>query len=228
MSQLKRGFSYANVVATLALFLAVSGGVVYAASLGKNSVKSSNIAANAVKAKDIAANAVTNAKIKKNAVTNGKVRNGAVNRKKLAKGTLAGLQVADFSAASVPGLTVEPPSGTPVPITGTASFTPAAGKSYELLTELKGTPVDANGPGGEACFANVTVLANGVPVGFANIFASASAPPPFTVEPIGGSATALGLQQAGQPQTLSVLAFGSTGCGAGTTASLRATVVELG
>ena len=43
MKELRRTFSYANVVATVALFLAVSGGVVYAAStLGKNTVKSKN------------------------------------------------------------------------------------------------------------------------------------------------------------------------------------------
>ena len=59
MKELRRTFSYANVVATVALFLAVSGGVVYAAStLGKNTVKSKNIAANAVKARNLAKNAV--------------------------------------------------------------------------------------------------------------------------------------------------------------------------
>lgn len=239
MNRVKHGLSYANVVATLALFLAVSGGAVYAASnLGKNSVKSSNIATNAVKSrnlaknavktKDIAANAVTSAKVKKSAITGGKVRNGALTRGKFAAGTLAGLQVADVQAASVPGLTTPSESGTAVPLTGTATFTPVAGKSYELLTELKGNPVDANGPGGGACFANVTVLVNGVPIGFAGIFASASAPPPFNFEPIGSSSVALGLQQAGQPQTLAVSSFGSGGCGPETAASLRAVVVQLG
>lgn len=239
MSRVKRGLSYANVVATLALFLAVSGGVVYAASnLGKNSVKSSNIATSAVKTrnlaksavktKNLAANAVTSAKIKKNAIVAGKVKKGAISRSKLATGTLAGLQVADVQAASVPGLSSEVPGGTPVAITGTGTFTPIAGKSYELLTELKGVPVDANGPGGEVCFANVAVLVNGVPIGFAGIFANASGTPPFNFEPIGSSTVALGLQQAGQPQALSVLAFGSTGCGASTSGSLRAVVVQLG
>jgi hypothetical protein len=229
MSRVKRGLSYANIVATLALFLAVSGGAVYAASnLGKNAVKSGNIAKGAVKTKNLAANAVSTAKIRKNAVTGAKIKKGAVNRSKLATNTLAGLQVAEIQAASVPGLGSEVPGGTPVPITGTATFTPAAGKSYELLTELKGVPVDANGPGGEVCFANVAVLANGVPIGFAGIFANASGTPPFNFEPIGSSSVAIGLQQASQPQTLSVLAFGSTGCGATTSGSLRAVVVQFG
>jgi hypothetical protein len=58
MKKIWGALSYANVVATLALFLALSGGVVYAATtLGKNSVKSTNLAANAVTSRSIAKNA---------------------------------------------------------------------------------------------------------------------------------------------------------------------------
>jgi hypothetical protein len=239
MKELRRTFSYANVVATVALFLALSGGVVYAAStLGKNAVKSKNIAANAVKArnlaknavkqKSIAANAITGAKIKKEAVTGGKVKAGTLSRTNLAAGTLAGLQVAEVQAAAVPGLTSEPIGGTPVPLTGTAAFTPVAGKSYELLVELKGTPTDADGPGGSPCSDFVTVLVNGIPFIGAGNFANAGGTPPFNFEPVGSSSAAVGLQQAGQPQTLSAIAFGDTGCSSATTGSLRAVVVELG
>ena len=71
----RRVLTYANVAATLALFLAVSGGVVYAAGgLGKNAVKTKNIAPKAVKTKSIAANAVTGAKIKKETITPGKIK----------------------------------------------------------------------------------------------------------------------------------------------------------
>lgn len=239
MKGLRRTFTYANVVATMALFLAISGGAVYAATnLGKNAVKSTNIAAkavksrnlakNAVKAKNIGPNAVITAKIKKEAITPVKLKKASIRRANLAAGTLAGLQVAEIQAAAVPGLTTEVVGGTPVPLTGTAAFTPVAGKSYELLTELKGTPTDADGPGGEVCSAFVSVQSNGAPIGGAGIWANAGGSPPFNLEPIGSSSTAIGLQQAGQPQTLSVLALGSTGCSAATTASLRAVVVELG
>ena len=239
MKELRRTFTYSNVVATIALFLAVSGGAVYAATnLGKNAVKSTNIAAkavksrnlasNAVKAKNLAANSVTGAKIKKEAVTPGKLKKASLTRANLAAGTLAGLQVAEIQSAAVPGLTTEPNGGTPVALTGTPAFTPVAGKSYELLVELKGTPTDADGPGGQVCSAFVTVLVNGVPMTGAGIFANAGGEPPFNLEPVSGSSAAVGLQQAGQPQTLSALAFGDTGCSAATTASLRAVVVELG
>jgi hypothetical protein len=237
--KLRRTFTYANVVATLALFLALSGGVVYAAAtLGKNSVKSKNLAAkavktrnlakNAVKAKTIAPNAVTTAKLQKGAVSGGKVKKGTLTRSNLATGTLAGLQVTEVQSASVPGLTTEVTGGTPVPLTGTASFTPVAGKSYEVLTELKGTPADANGSGPGGCEAFVTILVNGAPFTGAGIWANANSTPPFNLEPVGSSSTAIGLQQAGQPQTLSALAFGSSGCSPATTGSLRAVIVELG
>lgn len=239
MTRLRGSLTYANVIATLALFLALSGGAVYAASnLGKNSVKSKNLAANAVKSrnlaknavktKSIAANAVTNAKIKQGAVTGGKVAKATLTRNNMAAGTLAGLQVAEVVGSAVPGLTVEPPGGTPVPLTGIATFTPVAGKSYELLVELVGTPADADGPGTNVCSAFVSVLVNGVPMSSAGIWANANGTPPFNLEPVGGGSTAVGLQQPGQPLTLSALAFGSTGCSPATTGSMRAVVVQMG
>ena len=45
MKKLRTKLTYANVIATLALFLALGGGAALAAgSLGKNTVKSTNIA----------------------------------------------------------------------------------------------------------------------------------------------------------------------------------------
>jgi hypothetical protein len=239
VKKFSRTFTYANVVATLALFLAISGGAVYAATnLGKNAVKSTNIAAKAVKSRNLAKNAVnsgniapnsvTTAKIKKEALTPVKLKKASLSRANLAPGTLAGLGVAEIQAAAVPGLNSEVVGGTPVPLTGTATFTPVTGKSYELLTELKGTPTDADGPGGEPCSAFVSVLDNGAPIGGAGIWANAGGSPPFNLEPIGSSSTAIGLQQAGQVQTLSALSLGGSGCSAATTASLRAVIIELG
>jgi hypothetical protein len=231
MKSPRRVLSYANVAATLALFLAVSGGVVYAAGgLGKNAVKSKNIAPKAVKAKNIAANAVTGGKIKKETITPGKIKKASLTRTSLAAGTLAGLQVAEVNSTAVPGLTTNlPEGGTPVPLTGTTSFTPVAGKSYELLTELKGTPTDADGAASEkACNAGVTMFVNGAAVAGAFIYHNAASPPPFGYEPVGGSSVPIGMLSPGQPQTLSALSFGSTGCSAATVAALRATVVEFG
>ncbi len=239
MTKLRGIITYANVTATLALFLALSGGVVYAAStLGKNSVKSQNIATKAVKARNLAKNAVktgalapnavTTAKLKAGAVSGGKVKKATLTRKNMAAGTLAGLQVAEVQATSVPGLTSETTGGTPVPLTGTPTFTPAPGKSYELLTELKGTPSDGDGPGENICSAFVSIQVNGVPISGAGIWSNEKGTPPFNFEPIGSSSTAIGLQSASQQQTLSALSFGSPGCSSATTGSLRVVVIELG
>jgi hypothetical protein len=156
------------------------------------------------------------------------VKAGALTRTNLAAGTLAGLQVLDASASSVPGLTEFKEGGTPVPLSGTTSFTPTAGKSYEILTELKGTPTDADGPEGEPCFASVRILVNGESFTGTSIYNDAGEKPPFNNESVGSSSTAIGLQEAGQTQTISALAFGNSGCSPATTASLRVTVVEFG
>jgi hypothetical protein len=241
MRVLLRKLTYANVVATLALFLAVSGGAVMAASqLGKNAVQSKNIARNAVKSQDIASNAVKtrnlaknsvkSAKLAANAVTEKKIAKGSITRAKLKTGTLAGLQIVDAQASNIPGLTTPVPSGPGVPIAlaGTTSFTPATGKSYELLGELRATPSDANPEPFEGCFAGVQVYVNGEPTAFLAISANSDEPPPFAVNAVGNASTGLGLLTAGQQQTISAASFGDPDCGPNTTGTLRLTVVELG
>lgn len=88
--------TYANVVATLALFIAL-GGVSWAAvKLPKNSVG----------AKQIKKNAVTSAKIKKNAVTSAKIKNGNVTGAKVKSNSLTGTQIDETSLGVVPSATV--------------------------------------------------------------------------------------------------------------------------
>jgi len=156
------------------------------------------------------------------------VKAGTLTRTNLATGTLAGLQVLDAGASSIAGLTEFKVEGTPVPLSGTTSFTPAAGKSYEILTELKGTPTDANAPEGGPCIASVRILVNGEPFTGTSIYDNAEEKPPFNKESVGSSSTAIGMQVASQQQTISALAFGSSNCTPATTASLRVTVVEFG
>jgi hypothetical protein len=75
--------TYANVVATLALFIAIGGASAFAATqLAKNSVGS----------KQIKKNAVTTAKIKKEAVTAAKIK----------RGTLTGTQINASTLGTVP------------------------------------------------------------------------------------------------------------------------------
>ncbi len=74
MQQLHKHLTYANVVATICLFLLLGGATAIAAgALGKNTVGSKQLKKNAVTAAKIKKNAVTTAKINKNAVTGAKV-----------------------------------------------------------------------------------------------------------------------------------------------------------
>lgn len=70
-----RRLTYANVVSTLALVVAVGGGgAAVAAGLQKNSVGSPQIKNGQVKSADLGKNSVTSAKIKKNQVTGAAVK----------------------------------------------------------------------------------------------------------------------------------------------------------
>lgn len=77
--------SYANVVSSLALFLALTGGVVYAASK--------------IGTKDIRYQAVTQKKIAPGAVKNGKLAPGAVKELQLAESAVGNGQIKDHSIA---------------------------------------------------------------------------------------------------------------------------------
>jgi hypothetical protein len=61
---LRPKLTYANVVASLALFVALGGTSYAVGTLSKNSVKSENIGKEQVKAADIAKNAITSPKVK--------------------------------------------------------------------------------------------------------------------------------------------------------------------
>jgi hypothetical protein len=79
MKRLLSKLTYANVVATLCLFLVLGGGAAFAAGkLGKNTVGS----------KQLKANAVTAAKIKNGSISAAKIQNGAITGSKVSLGTL--------------------------------------------------------------------------------------------------------------------------------------------
>lgn len=86
MNRLRSKLSYANIVATLALFLVVAGGSAFAAGkLAKNSVGSKQI--------------------KKNAITTAKIKNGSVTGAKIAAGSITGSNINLSSLGTVPSAT---------------------------------------------------------------------------------------------------------------------------
>jgi hypothetical protein len=93
--------SYANVVSTLALFIAISGAGAYAvAKLPDNSVGEFQLRSGAVTAKKIRKNAITAPKIKAAAVKQGKIANGAITAAKLTQGSVAGSSLQEGSVTN--------------------------------------------------------------------------------------------------------------------------------
>jgi len=87
--------TYANVVSTIALGLAIGGGTAYAAT----KIGSGNIRYHAVTASKIANNAVTTSKVNDNALTSADIRNNSITATDVRNGTLL---AADFAANQLP------------------------------------------------------------------------------------------------------------------------------
>jgi hypothetical protein len=218
MRRARRSLTYGNIVATLALFLALTGGAVWAANkitskqIGKGAVKSKNLAKNAVKAKNLAKNSVTSAKIAKNAVKNAQIADGAVNFAKLAAGTNV--------IASATGGPVAADQDGPVgiPLNPPLTVTPIAGQPLTVSLEARATLV---GKEGETCNAVTLPTVNGNPllVGELAELESPDSPPsqPFPNGiPVADLSFPVGLTQPGMPQSIGLQLLGDgEDCAAG-------------
>jgi hypothetical protein len=220
--------TYANVVATLALFLALTGGAVWAANkisgkqIKKNSLPGNRIKKNTITNKQVKKQTLTADRIKKATLTNAQIKPGSIDRSALAGGTLPGLIVADATATSLPGADTIGPL--PVPLGGSTTFTPLAGKGYNVTGELVGNPKPKPG---ESCDPFVEIYVNGTPIFFIEIEGRDPEPPFDTVFP--HSSYTASLLTASGPQTLSARAFGDPDCaGDATLNSLRIVVTEFG
>jgi hypothetical protein len=116
-----------QIIAILALCIAVSGGTAYAVA-GHNSVVSSSIKNGQVKTPDLARNAVKQAKIAKNAVTGAKVANGSLTGADVNESTLG--TVPSAATAQVGGTAWMSPRGT---------CTPPSTSAFSKCTELSFT-----------------------------------------------------------------------------------------
>ncbi|MDX6583961.1 MAG: hypothetical protein QOI10_3145 [Solirubrobacterales bacterium] len=160
---LRSRLTYANVVATLALVLAVGGGTVYAAlHLGKNSVKSKNIAKGAVQNSDLGPDAVTGPKVKDGAIAAEDIQDGTITAQDIAAGVIPQLE-ADVtgSATAGPQGSVNTATTSPLPLSGTTSFTPNEGEVSAVAAEAQFTIATTNAA--NQCSPAVIVLVNGQP-----------------------------------------------------------------
>ena len=127
LTSLRRQITYANVMATIAVFVALGGSSYAAVKLSRNSVRSSHIKNGQVKAPDVARN--------------------AINADKIADGTL---KLSDLSGSAVDGLKGAQGPGGPQGQDGPAGDKGDAGPPGTTITRL-------SGPGGQSGASNVFV-----------------------------------------------------------------------
>ena len=220
MRAVRKRLSYANVVATVALFLALSGGVVWAA--GK--VGSKSLKANAVTAAKIRRNAVSGPKLRDGAVTATKIKGGAVDFTKLASSTNLVLAVASGAVAANGTAPVS------VPLSGPATFTPASDSADFLSVEAKGTNLARVDPA-KPCEPRVVPFVNGSRWEFAEGTLSPRAFSPTAAQPTGlvpivGATGPLGLTSPGVAQTVTIQVIGDPNCTPGSTVTAAVAVTQ--
>lgn len=160
MNRIRTRLTYANVMASIAVFLVLGGASAFAATqLGKNSVGTKQLKKNAVTTAKLKKNSVTTAKIKKNAVTTAKLKDGAITGAKINAGStnfgqiVAKLRnpgpVAFGSEVPVPiGTYAQPPGETDEFFAGlTVTFDPSCTAPRQAVAYLARNPVDPNKPG---------------------------------------------------------------------------------
>lgn len=103
MKEIRGRLTYANVMSTIAVFLALAGSVAVAATqLPKNSVGTKQLKKNAVGTAKIKEKAVATSKIADQAVSEDKVKDGAIGTGKLGDDAVTGAKVNESTLGEVP------------------------------------------------------------------------------------------------------------------------------
>jgi hypothetical protein len=134
MRALRKRLTYANVISTLALFIALGAGSAFAVNqLAPKSVGARQLRPGAVTADKIRKKAVTAPKLEAQAVKQGKVANGAIVTEKIANGVVTGAKIAGGAVTadkipndSVTGEKINEGSLAQVPSAHSANFAAAA------------------------------------------------------------------------------------------------------
>ncbi len=214
MRRIRDRLTYANVAATIALFLALSGGVVYAAS----KIDTNDIANNAVTEKKLAKHAVSNRVLDKKAVDAPNVVKGSLGPKQLARGAVFSL--------SATGGPVSAATANPIQLQGDTSWKAKTGEADELVATAEGRLADVTA--NDFCFVDIRVSVNGQPNQPLDV--------PFltsdgttTLSPDSDSDEEAFLPEAGQTQTVTAETHPSTpACASGSTVDkLKIAIIRL-
>jgi hypothetical protein len=215
-----RRLTYANVVASLALFLALGGGAVWAASQSK--IGAGKLKANAVTTGKIKASAVTSAKLRNESVTAAKLHANAVTYAKIAAGTNL-LATTTSSPALVNGN-----EAVTVSFDHPLSFTPVAGSVYLMSIEARSTNLARSGT--EPCRVTVVPTVNGSDWGGPSPLLLTAFEPtaaaPSGVIPAAGTTSPVGLTATGATQAIGARIVGSARCAASSTATVAVAVTQ--
>lgn len=119
--------TYANIVSTLALFLALGGSAAFAASrihsddIAHNAVKSANLAPGSVHTSEIFKRAVTSGKLAVGAVRSNQIAAGAIDAERIGNGAVGSRQIGDAAVApsnlQFPVFYAASPKGGSAPVT---------------------------------------------------------------------------------------------------------------
>jgi hypothetical protein len=219
LKRIAEKLTYANVVASLALFLALSGGVVWAS--GK--IGASKLKANSVTTGKIKRNAITGGKIRPNAITAAKIKPGSIDFTRLAAGTnlVATAIGGPAQANGKDEVQIDFPGGAP-------TFASQPGTLNLLSVEARGNLSRA---GEEPCEVTVVPFVNGSRWGTPKEGLQLSAFKPTAEQPAGLVSTAgvtgpVGLASPGTSQTVAVKVLGDPDCTAGSTVSVAVAVTQ--
>lgn len=168
----KPRLTYANIVSTLALFLALGGGAAYAAS----KVNSGDLAKGAVHTSNVFKRAITSGKLAVGAVRSNQIADGAVGSKQIGAAVVApsNLQFPVFYAASPAGGSAPVSEGgpDPYPLTGN-NWTQHPGQIEVVFGGATAT-IAYDGSGSGSCQVFFEVNLNGQQVGGGGISTSST------------------------------------------------------
>lgn len=171
---MRHRLTYANVMSTAAVFLALGGGAAYAATR----ITKGDIAAQAVTTPKLDRNAVTPNKVAKQAVRRGKIADDAVSSQQVEPGSItpADLEFPTRVVASPTGGTLPVVSGgpTPYPLSG-GTWTQGVGELDVIFGSLFAT-LAYDGGGAGSCQVNVSIMQSGNQVGGGNLQTSSTTP----------------------------------------------------
>ncbi len=115
MQRIQKVFSFSNVVAVLALFLAL-GGSVYAASNKANKINGSRIKPKSIPGNRIKARSLTGAQVKARTLTGAKIKPGSLTGKQVVGRSLSGVSASSLAsvqyAVTTISLATRAPGGT--------------------------------------------------------------------------------------------------------------------